>query len=231
MRTIIRRGLFSVILLFFLAACEGISTGSTLAAASAPPTAAAAPTRSFTPAQAGGDNSSAVLKKLRGGGYVIYFRHAATDTATQDKTPVVLEDCATQRNLSSSGEAQAQEIGRAFARLEIPVGRVLASPFCRTLNTARIAFDQVEIEPDLANPETAADEVERSARTAKLRQLLAEQPAPGTNTVLVSHVSNLSAAAQITVAEGEAAIFQPNGAGGFALVAKIPWDEWAALEQ
>jgi hypothetical protein len=75
-----------------------------------------------------------------------------------------------------------------------------------------------ETEPALENPETAAgDERERQTRTTALRRLLSEPPAAGTNTVLVGHVSNLSAAAQLSVAEGEAAIFRPDGMGA------LPW--------
>src|SRR5205823_3745128 len=50
----------------------------------------------------------------------------------------------TQRNLSPKGREDARAIGRAFHDLGIPVGRVLASPMCRTEETARLIFGQSE---------------------------------------------------------------------------------------
>ena len=80
-----------------------------------------------------------LVSALRGGGYVIYFRHTVTDWAQDDELPVDLSDCATQRNLSDAGRTQASAIGEAFQRLDVPIGSVLSSPFCRTLDTARLA--------------------------------------------------------------------------------------------
>jgi len=85
----------------------------------------------------------ALAQALRWGGYVIFFRHAATTPILDDVNPVVLAGCATQRNLSPA----VQE----FRRLGIPVGRVLTSPFCRALDTVKLAFDKAQIEPGLEN--------------------------------------------------------------------------------
>jgi phosphohistidine phosphatase SixA len=174
-------------------------------------------------------SGAALVSALRGGGYVTYFRHAATTPTPDDARPVVLADCATQRNLSETGQAQARAIGQAFARLSIPVGQVRSSPFCRALDTVRLAFGEAEIEPLLENLETAADENERERRTVGLRRLLSAPPDPGTNTILVGHGFNISAAAQVTIPEGGAAVFHPDGAGGYELVAMVPPDGWAAL--
>src|SRR5688500_3144868 len=74
---------------------------------------------------------ASLAETLRQGGYVLYFRHAAPDPVPDDADPVVLADCDTQRNLSTAGRRQSQAIGRAIRDLRIPIGRVLASPFCR----------------------------------------------------------------------------------------------------
>jgi hypothetical protein len=39
------------------------------------------------------------VSALRGGGYVIFLGHTATDWGQDDQDPVVLSDCDTQRNL------------------------------------------------------------------------------------------------------------------------------------
>jgi hypothetical protein len=53
----------------------------------------------------------------------VALRHAATDLTATDMTGN-LRDCSRQRNLNDEGRRQARVMGRAFRRLEIPVGRV-----------------------------------------------------------------------------------------------------------
>jgi phosphohistidine phosphatase SixA len=151
----------------------------------------------------------ALLAALREGGFVIYFRHARTDFSQDDTDLSDLSNCATQRNLSPEGRAQARLIGEAITALGIPVGEVLSSELCRTRETAELAFGQTTPMPDLTSFGTAGSEAEEQERAAALRRLLATPPARGTNTVLVGHLFNIQAAASIGLAEGEAAIFSP----------------------
>ncbi|HEX2333742.1 MAG TPA: histidine phosphatase family protein, partial [Burkholderiales bacterium] len=81
--------------------------------------------------------SAEVLSLLREGGYVLYFRHTSTDFSQNDSRMTSFEDCASQRNLTDRGRDEARAIGEHVRRLKIPVGEVLASPFCRTMETAR----------------------------------------------------------------------------------------------
>src|SRR6476646_2482852 len=79
---------------------------------------------------------STLRDALLAGGSVIYFRHAATDFGQSDDRMSGYEDCAQQRNLTERGRGDARAIGAAIRRLRIPVTTVLASPFCRTRETA-----------------------------------------------------------------------------------------------
>lgn len=170
----------------------------------------------------------ALTEALRAGGYVLYLRHADTQWLHRDAKPVVLEDCATQRNLSGRGREQAHEIGAGLSRLLIPVGEVRASPYCRCAETARLAFDRVLLDADLATLSDAS-EANRVARTAALRRLLATLPAPGTNTVLVAHADNLEAVGGPTLEEGEAAVVKPLPDGGFQVISRVSADAWGSL--
>src|SRR6185436_14229064 len=89
-----------------------------------------------------------LLAKLRKGGYVIYIRHGHTPNSSDGATRVI-GDCSTQRNLNDQGREDAAQIGRAFTALKIPVGVVEASPYCRTMDTARLAFGRVQPTWDL----------------------------------------------------------------------------------
>src|SRR5215831_18556677 len=63
----------------------------------------------------------ALLAALRGGGYVLFFRHAATDFGQNDDNMTGYEDCSTQRNLTDKGRADARAIGTELRTLAIPV--------------------------------------------------------------------------------------------------------------
>jgi phosphohistidine phosphatase SixA len=165
------------------------------------------------------------VERLRRGGYVVALRHAATDPTATDMTGD-LSDCSRQRNLNAAGRRQARAIGRAFRELGIPVGRVLASPFCRTRDTARLAFGRVRPSRALLSADFFASDATARQR-AGLRRLLATPPGEGTNTVLVSHEAAIDAAAGVTVAEGESVIVAPRRGGRpFRVVSTVEAAAW-----
>lgn len=160
---------------------------------------------------------------------MLAFRHAATDLTSTDMTGDPL-DCARQRNLNRKGRRESREIGRSFRELGIPVGRVLASPFCRTRDTARLAFGRVQPSRALLSAEFLAGEAAAARQRNKFRELLAERPSGGTNTVLVSHNFAIDDATGVSLAEGEAVILVPGrGPRGFDVAGRIEAGEWPRL--
>ena len=167
--------------------------------------------------------SSVPVEKLREGGYVVTFRHAATDQGMD--TTEDLSDCSRQRNLDAEGRRQSREIGRAFERLDIPVAQVMASPFCRTRDTARLAFGRVR--PTRALLSVEFFESVREGRRKGLRRLLRTEPPEGANTVLVTHGSAILDAIGEEPEEGDAVIVEPGrGRRGYAVVAEVPVGDW-----
>src|SRR5262245_34583633 len=79
-----------------------------------------------------------VLKLLRGGGYVVVFRHGATYADQADTDPLNLDDVAKQRQLNDKGRADAQAVGDAFRRAGAPIGKSYSSRFQRAIETARL---------------------------------------------------------------------------------------------
>src|SRR5688572_20285621 len=98
---------------------------------------------------AGAQPDPSVVQELRAGGYVLYFRHASTDFSQNDRTMKSYEDCASQRNLTDKGRGEARAIGAHVKRLGVPIGEVYASPFCRTMETARLAFGKATATQDV----------------------------------------------------------------------------------
>jgi phosphohistidine phosphatase SixA len=172
---------------------------------------------------------SSVLGELRKGGFVIYFRHGATDQTGSSDDAADLAKCETQRNLSAEGRAQATQIGKAFQALRIPVGTVTTSPFCRAKDTARLAFGRFTVDKDLYFAIGAsAGETKRFADS--LRRMLSTPPEKATNAVIVSHTANLREAAGIwPKPEGVAYIFRPLPGGRFEAAAMVPAEDWDKL--
>lgn len=167
-----------------------------------------------------------LLSELRKGGYVIYFRHTSTDFSRDDTRSKSDDDCDNQRPLTDKGRDEARRIGAAFHDLKIPVERVLASPRCRTMETAMLAFGKAEKSPEArAGPATPGSE----DRYAPLRNLFTSPVKPGANVVIASHGNPFIAVAGAPyLAEGEAAVIRPLGKD-FEIVARVRHDGWRAL--
>ena len=168
----------------------------------------------------------ALVDALKAGGLVIYFRHAATDFGENDMNMTDYADCTNQRNLTDDGRKDARAIGAAIKRLGLPIGDVLASPFCRTMETATLIFGRAVATPAVLGGPAAAP----PQKYAPLKELLSASPPSGVDLAVVGHGNPFKAITNVPyLAEGEAAVLRPLGAAGFHLVARIPKDGWDAL--
>jgi len=184
----------------------------------AEPQRSSLPSRELAPAQ--------LLAELRKGGYILYFRHVATDFNQNDERMKSFEDCTNQRNLIDRGRADARAAAATIRHLGIPVERVLASPFCRTVDTAQLLSGRAEKMQEVRGGPSAPADAERYAA---LRRILATPISSGANLAVVSHGNPFySVAGPPFLAEGEAAVIRPLGAD-FQVIARIPVDRWDAL--
>jgi virginiamycin B lyase len=190
--------------------------------------ALAAGTALLLPAGTAGSAGPRLVEQLKRGGLVLVLRHAATDQSKQDEDPVDLADCTTQRNLSAAGRAQARAIRRGVARLQLRIGAVLTSRFCRTRETARLAFGRGKVEPALLNTIDAVHDESWRRQIRAARRLIGTRPAAGTLTVLVTHGIVVGDVTGLTLEEGETLVFRPRN-GGFRLVGRIAPAEWKSI--
>jgi phosphohistidine phosphatase SixA len=168
-----------------------------------------------------------LLAALRSGGYILYFRHADTDHRQNDDRMTSVEDCATQRNLTDGGRDHSRAIGAAIRALDIPIGAVLASPLCRTVETATLAFGAAEKAP--AAREGGRLPPGSPGRFAALRALLSTRPAAGVNTVIVGHAyPYFTLVGGQFLSEGESDVVRPRGAD-FEVVARVGLKQWREL--
>jgi len=169
----------------------------------------------------------AALRLLKAGGNVVVVRHAKTDMLAKDAKGGDWADCGWQRNLSPMGREASREMGEAVGLLEIPVGAVWSSPYCRCMDTARLAFGRAEAVAGLA-PSTAPGQGMREAGAA-LSAILAKGAAPGTNVVVVAHIFNAQGALGEIPEEGEAFVVRPDAAGQPHVAARLTMSQWGDL--
>jgi len=175
------------------------------------------------------DEANAVVKLLQAGGYVIVFRHGGTNRDMADTDPLNLNNVAKQRQLSERGRQQARDVGAALKTLQIPIGQVYTSQFYRAVETGRLVSGK-EVTPtaDVSEGGQVVTPIENDRRTDAFRKLVATAPAPGTNTLIVSHKPNILDAFGkdwFDVREGEASVFRPES-GKYVLVARLQASEW-----
>jgi broad specificity phosphatase PhoE len=152
--------------------------------------------------------SEDLWKRLQAGGQVILIRHTITEAGVGDPPGMRLDECASQRNLSDEGRAHARRIGAAFRARNVPVSRVLSSPWCRCLETARLAFGKAEVSTPLSN--LFGRHENRAAQVHDLKEILRTAGEAG-NLVLVTHGSTILALSGVSPGTGELVIMSPDG--------------------
>lgn len=177
-----------------------------------------------------------LLQLLQRGGYNLYFRHEATDWSQFDAVAQEKDwlscDGSRIRQLSAAGRRRAQRTGEFIRGLAIPVGEVLASPYCRAMETAALlGLGDVQASDEVINLRVAEYFGGRQAVIQTARNLLSRPPAPGTNRVIVAHGNVAREATPVYPGEGEMVIFRPDGKGLFTFVGRIAPDQWPQLGQ
>ena len=186
-----------------------------------------------------GSTDLGLVEKLRKGGYVIFFRHAATDWSQRDESYADFENRAGQRNLSETGKAMAAAIGASFKALSIPIDSVFVSPMWRCRDTAQLAFGSYEIKKALFGkvPQAHGAEAPHAENPAEHRaeriKMLSTAPTAGMNRVLVGQqdpmIPLIPGLHRDELREGDALVIQPLGSNKYKVVAQVTPDDWARL--
>lgn len=153
----------------------------------------------------------ALWRAIAGGGHVLLIRHAATEAGTGDPPGFRLDDCSTQRNLSAAGRAEARALGAAFRAHRVPVTEVRSSPWCRCLDTARLAFGGASTWAALSSLyNDNRDETEAARRREVLAYVESLMAAgggkPGGNLVLVTHNFNIRSLVGVSPRQAEVVV-------------------------
>ena len=152
-------------------------------------------------------------------GTVVLLRHASAP-GVGDPPGFTLDDCSTQRNLDDAGRAQAKRLGQAFRGRQVAVRQVLPSQWCRTRETAQLAFPGLVQDAPVFNSFFADAGRDRDReQTAQALALLGQWRGPGV-LVVVTHQVNITALSGVVPASGEAVVLRP-AAGRLQLLGRL----------
>lgn len=145
------------------------------------------------------------LAAMRAGGVVILLRHATTEPGIGDPPEFTLGNCTTQRNLSAAGRDESRHFGEALRAAGVKLAAVRSSRWCRCLDTARLAYPDVEVQGWQPLDSFFAGQGDRRRQTAEALAALADWP-EGRNELWVTHQVNVSALTGFYLMMGEAVV-------------------------
>jgi len=179
-----------------------------------------------------------LVSSLKDGGYVIVFRHGATDDSQKDVYPFKFDDMSAQRQLSEKGRDLARELGAALRKLGVPIGEVYTSRLNRAVESGKLLGGK-DVSPvdeltdsgagsasAMANPDGKNAKAGRA-----VRDLVNAAPKPGVNNLAVTHKTNVADAFGkefSDIREGEALVYKTSSSGPAALIARVQANEWIA---
>ncbi|MBR1366713.1 histidine phosphatase family protein [Bradyrhizobium ottawaense] len=179
-----------------------------------------------------------LIASLKQGGYVLIFRHTATDDSQKDVYPFKFDDMSAQRQLSEKGRDMALQIGAAVKDLAIPIGDVYTSRLNRAIEAGKLISGR-EVKPvdaltDSSNASASgmANPTGANAKAGQaVRQLVDAPPKAGSNNFLVTHKTNIADAfgkEAGDVREGEAFVYKAGSSGPATFAGRLKPADWSA---
>jgi len=175
-----------------------------------------------------------ILNLLRAGGYNLYVRHGEA-TVGKDQPYFNFQYCYTQRNLSDYGRREAVYFGQMLRYWQIPINSpIIASPMCRTVETAQLAFPAlyIQINPfwfEINKLGGNISSIEQQQILKNSQSQLEKIPPHGTNQVIIAH-SFPSGIGLGKISNMGMVIVKPKGEGnGYEIVKQIPLADLATL--
>jgi phosphohistidine phosphatase SixA len=171
---------------------------------------------------ASADQAETAWTALRAGRHVALMRHTDAPGGVGDPPGFRLDDCASQRNLSAKGRADAARIGARLRSERIAVERIVSSPWCRCMDTATLLeLGPVEAEPTFGNVVVLREQA--TSLIAGARAVIDKWAESGI-LLVVTHGANIRALTGIAPASGEIVVVRSGSGGNTEPVGRLTLD-------
>lgn len=162
-----------------------------------------------------------IINSLQKGGHTIYIRHSpkdnivnidAHDYLSLDKEIQIPPAFFKGGCLNFKGKTEAWLIGEIFKKLNIPVGVIYASPTCRTMETAELAFGHVDVVEKFlyAGTFVRGSKESRDIAKKKVMEIIKTVPEAGKNKIISAHGGIISRLGWHNSYPGESGMFIVN---------------------
>ena len=169
-------------------------------------------------------NELAIWDRLQGTnpkGYVLLLRHTIAP-GVGDPENFKLNDCTTQRNLSSVGRQDAKAVGDWLKRRDIKITRVESSRWCRAKETAQLlGIGKVRLNANLDSLFESKDPA-KAIQTVRVKKQIVDWRNKSGLLVLVGHFINIGAVAGVGVGSGEGVLVKADSKGRITVVGLTP---------
>lgn len=155
---------------------------------------------------AGNVNKLKSIKAMQDRKAIIFLRHAKAPKIEGNRDfNVKFEDCRTQRNLNEEGRVQSKKIGNFFKKNKIDFYKVLSSPFCRCVETAKLANLNYEI----SNLVITLKSTVLEKRINEIKKYI-EKNTKGGYIIFITHFNVANPITKRKLLSGEMIVMRPN---------------------
>lgn len=162
---------------------------------------------------------TALIERLQQGGLNIFIRHGITPGSDRSKYNPPSErpnDCtSSSRQLNDEGRAQSKVIGVKIKELNIPIGEVYSSKFCRCEETANLAFRRyTSVDWLVVRPGILQSQLDKELKSVPSTGWFNKTPTGKNNVFVGHHVTFTSGILSndfpiVRLDEGEAVVIEP----------------------
>ena len=158
-------------------------------------------------------SSAEATRLLKAGGVALLLRHGQTESGVGDPPGFTLDNCKSQRNLSSDGRAQVRAMADRTKKSGIRFARVYTSQWCRCRDTAQLLAESKDAPRDwpVLNSQFA-DNPRIADANEQIVSLLRTLPT-NESWLLVSHQVNISSLTAVSPSSGEGVLVRVTASG------------------
>lgn len=158
-------------------------------------------------------SEEAVSSLIKRGGVTLLLRHGQTEPGLGDPPGFRLDDCSTQRNLSSAGRDALRDMAARNAQRGIVFDRVYTSVWCRCRDTAKLLATDARTVSDwpALNSQFAGNPVAADSNTQVVARVRAVPSSE--RWLMVTHQVNITALTGVVPSMGEGVLVARSASG------------------